>query len=80
MILSVMQMKMTFGEKIRLLRETQELNQATLGERVQMTQRKISYIERNEFEPSLGDIVAFCQYFQVSADYLLGLTDKKDRS
>lgn len=66
-------MDMSFGEKIRLLREDREMNQTQLGKQVMMTQRKISYIERNEFEPSMEDIAAFCRYFRVSADYLLGL-------
>lgn len=69
-----MKMEMTFGEKIRLLREEQELNQTQLGKAVNMTQRKISYIENGKYEPSLEDIKAFCRYFHVSADYLLGFT------
>ena len=65
-------MELTFGEKIRLLREEHELNQTELGAAVQMTQRKISYIECDQYEPSIEDIRLFCKYFQVSADYLLG--------
>ena len=37
-----------------------------------MTQRKISYIENDKYEPSLADIQAFCKFFHISADYLLG--------
>lgn len=66
-------MQMSFGEKIRKLREEKELNQTQLGSYLNMTQRKISYIERDAFEPSLSDIKAFCSFFQVSADYLLNL-------
>ena len=69
-------MKLTFGEKIRNLREDADINQTQLGEAVHMTQRKISYIECGKYEPSVGDIVAFCHYFKVSADYLLGIPDK----
>lgn len=65
-------MELTFGEKIRLLREGKELNQTELGEAVNMTQRKISYLERDKYEPSMEDIKALCSYFNVSADYLLG--------
>lgn len=65
-------MELTFGEKIRLLREERELNQTELGKAVNMTQRKISYIERDTYEPSMEDIRALCKYFNVSADYLLG--------
>jgi len=65
-------MELTFGEKIRLLREEKELNQTVLGEAVNMTQRKISYLERDEYEPSVEDLRALCRFFNVSADYLLG--------
>lgn len=65
-------MELTFGEKIRLLREERELNQTELGKAVNMTQRKISYLERDKYEPSIEDIKALCRYFNVSADYLLG--------
>ena len=68
----VMVMELTFGEKIRLLREERELNQTELGRAVGMTQRKVSYLERGEYEPSLEDIRALCLFFRVSADYLLG--------
>ena len=65
-------MELTFGEKIRLLREEKELNQTELGEALGMTQRKISYLECGRYEPSFDDLRALCRYFQVSADYLLG--------
>ena len=65
-------MELTFGEKIRLLREDKELNQTELGEALGMTQRKISYLECGRYEPSFDDLRALCRYFQVSADYLLG--------
>ena len=63
---------MTFGEKIRMLREEKEMNQTQLGEAVYMTQRKVSYMELDRYEPSLKDLRALCQFFHVSADYLLG--------
>lgn len=69
---SVISMELTFGEKIRLLREEQELNQTELGIAVNMTQRKISYIENGKYEPSIDDIKAFCRFFNISADYFLG--------
>lgn len=65
-------MELTLGEKIKLLRENRELNQTQLGIAVGMTQRKISYIENDKYEPGIDDIKAFCKFFHVSADYLLG--------
>lgn len=70
-------MTLSLGEKIRNLREDRDMNQTELGKAVNMTQRKISYIECGKFEPSIEDIVAFCHFFQVSADYLLGVSVKQ---
>ena len=55
-------MMCSFGEKIRLLREKEEMNQTQLGKAVNMTQRKVSYIECGKYEPSIDDIKAFCAY------------------
>ena len=72
-------MKLTLGEKIRNLREDRDMNQTQLGAAVRMTQRKISYIECGKYEPSIEDIVAFCHFFKVSADYLLNLPENYRR-
>ena len=69
-------MKLSFGERIRNLREDADLNQTQLGQAVNMTQRKISYIECGKNEPSMDDIIEFCHFFKVSADYLLGIPEK----
>ena len=69
-------MKLSFGEKIRNLREDKDMNQTQLGKAVHMTQRKISYIECGKYEPSIEDIVSLCHYFQVSADYLLDIPEE----
>ena len=71
-----MKMKLSFGDKVRNLREDKDLNQTQLGKAVGMTQRKLSYIECGKCEPSVDDIVALCKFFKVSADYLLGIEEK----
>ena len=63
---------LSLGEKIRYLREEKGLNQTELGKEIHMTQRKVSYIECGKYEPSIDDIRAICEFFQVSADYLIG--------
>ena len=63
------------GEKIRNLREDLDLSQTELGKAVNMTQRKISYIECGKYEPSLDDIVSFCHFFRVSSDFLLEIPE-----
>lgn len=66
-------MKTTLGDKLRNLREDADLNQTQLAKQLGMTQRKISYIECGKYEPSLDDIYAICNFFKISADYLLGI-------
>lgn len=66
---------MSFGEKLKNLREEKEISQGALGKELNMTQRKISYLENNVYEPSLADIFEICSYFDISADYLVGLRE-----
>ena len=72
-------MKLTFGERVRNLREDADMSQTQLGIAIHTTQRKISYIERGISEPTLEDIIALCKVFNVSADYLLGLTKSRHK-
>ena len=66
-------MKKTFCEKLKDLREDMDLNQTELGKKLNLSQRKISYIERNENHPSLDEIKNICLFFNLSADYFLDL-------
>ena len=63
----------SFGERIKDLREERGINQTELGKALNMTQRKISYIETGKYEPSISDIISFCTFFKVSSDYLLAI-------
>lgn len=67
---------MKFNERIRALREDKDLNQTQLGKIMNMSQRKISRLETGESEPTTDEIISFCRFYKVSADYILGLTDK----
>lgn len=70
---------MSFKERLKGLREDNDLKQVILGKELNMTQRKISRMETGEADPKLQDIKDLCKYFNVSADYLLGFTnDKKE--
>ena len=66
---------MEFHEIIRGLREDRDMNQTQLGEALDMNQMKISRMETGTAEPALNDLRALCLYYQVSADYLLGLPE-----
>ena len=66
---------MKFNEIIRSLREDRELKvtQKDVAKVLNTTQRIISGIETGETEPNIEDLRMLCEYYHVSADYLLGL-------
>lgn len=66
---------MEFSERLKKLRNAKipTITQKDLANAIGITQRKVSFMETGTTEPSLSDIVALCRYFNVSADYLLGL-------
>ena len=68
---------MQFHERIRALREDSDLNQTEIAEKLNMNQKKISRLETKFTEPTTEEIIKYCKLFNVSADYILGLSDKK---
>lgn len=66
---------MNFNERIRALREDNDITQSDIAEAFKTTQRKISHLETGDSEPTLLDIEQYCRYFNKSADYILGYTD-----
>lgn len=74
--------KNIIGDKVRALRKEQGISQKTLAARLQtegfeFTDLTILRIEQgSRFVPDY-EIVAIANYFHVSADYLLGISNEK---
>ena len=68
---------MTIGERLRALREENKivLNQSQLGKILHKSQRAISRHETGDSHLQDDDIIAYCLYYGVSADYILGLPE-----
>lgn len=64
-----------YGERLRELRCEKGLTQKQLAEKLNISQKSLSKYERESLGLSTELIVRICRYFQVSADYLLGLDD-----
>lgn len=62
-----------FGEIIKNLRRSRNLNQVQLAEKLHVTKQTISNWENNNILPSIDMLVKVAQYFSVSTDYLLEL-------
>ena len=67
------------GERIKELREQAKEKQWELGEMIFSSQTAISHYENGRIEPNVDTIAAIAKHYNVSADYLLGLTDKKQK-
>ena len=67
---------MTFGERLRYLREERELRQQDIAEEVNISKRMIGYYESDKHFPRDVDmIISLAKFFDVSLDYLFGLTN-----
>lgn len=67
-----------FGIKLRNLRQGKGLTQEQLGDRLNLVKASVSGYEQDKTYPSVDVLIKLCQFFDVSADYLLGLSDKKE--
>ena len=68
-------MKETFGKRLYDLRKEKGIGQVELAKQLGVGKSIISYWEKDSAEPKLSNIVAIAKYFNISADYLLGLED-----
>ena len=63
------------GDRLAELREDKKLSQKQLAQYLEVTVPNISEYENNKTCPSLEKIIKIARYFDVSLDYLCGLTD-----
>ena len=63
-----------YWEIIRELREDRDLNQSEVAEVLQTTQQVYSRYENGTNELPLYRLRMLCEFYQVSADYILGLS------
>ncbi|MCI5904894.1 MAG: helix-turn-helix domain-containing protein [Oscillospiraceae bacterium] len=64
-------------KRIKILREARGLSQQRLAIELNVSQAMISKYELGQAEPDIQMICNIAQYFGVSADYLLELSDDK---
>lgn len=68
---------MDLGLKVRRLRESRDWSQAELARRTGVTKSAISTYELGLRTPSADVVCAFAKVFGVSADYLLGIAERR---
>lgn len=66
---------MTFANRLKDLREENNLTQVELAQKFNITSQTISQYERGIRTPDFTLLNSIADYFNVSVDYLLGRTD-----
>ena len=62
---------MSIGSRLKLLREQKGLSQQGVADQTGVSRSNISKIESDTISPSADAVIALCNFFNVSTDYLL---------
>ena len=63
-------------QRIRDLREDNDLTQSDIARILATTQQQYGRYETGQREIPVHHLITLCKYYNVSADFLLGLTDE----
>ena len=63
-----------FSQRLKSLRKDKKLTQRELGKHFNLSQSSIAFYEKGEREPDFAALIKFADFFNVSADYLLGIS------
>ena len=68
---------MDYRRRMRNLREDGNLTQREVAKILNKSQQGYSHIEDGRAELKIDDLIKLCRFYNVSADYFIGMTDNK---
>ena len=75
---------MDYRTRIRNVREDKDYTQKQIGQLLNKSQQGYGHIEKGTTELKIDDLIILCKFYNLSADYLIGLIDTpisyKDRT
>ena len=71
---------MNYRDRMRALREDHDLSQKEVGLILNKSQQGYSHIENGRAELKIEDLITLCRLYEVSADYIIGESDKAEKS
>ena len=71
-------MNKTYRERIRELREDRDLTQTQIADILQINQTVYSRYEGGRAKMPIHHLITLAQYYNVSTDYILGLTNRAE--
>ena len=67
----------TFSARLQQVRQERGFSRKEIAEVLQITPRAYQYYEEGKREPDYDKLILLARHLNISADYLLGLTDKR---
>ncbi len=68
-------MENKFKTRLKELRQEKGVNQIVLAKELGVSKAVISFWENGLREPTLSNLIAIANFFEISLDYLVGLVD-----
>lgn len=68
-----------YRTRLRGVREDRDLTQAEVGKILNKSQQGYNHIEAGRAELKIDDLVKLCQFYNLTADYLVGLSDQPQK-
>ena len=66
---------MDYRVRIRNVREDKDLTQAEVGKILNKSQQGYNHIEAGRAELKIDDLKKLCEFYDLSADYMIGLSN-----
>lgn len=66
---------MSFEDRLRALRIAKNMTQSSIADALGIDRSRYVKWECGKARPSYESIIQICDYFKISADYILGITD-----
>ncbi len=71
---------LSFGERLRMARERSGLSQLDVYKAINLSNKSLSRYENNATSPDPDTVKALVELYDVSADFILGLTNEMGRA
>lgn len=69
---------MNYAERMRNLRQDHDLSQKRIADMLGIAQTTYSQYELEKRPMPIDYLIALCKFYNVSADYMLGLSNRKN--
>ncbi len=70
---------MDYRIRIRNIREDRDFTQAEIGKLLNKSQQGYNHIEAGRAELKIEDLATLCKFYNVSADYIIGLCNEEKK-